>query len=146
MSFFEYTGCFLCVFFFKQKTAYEMRISDWSSDVCSSDLMAYFIVSNTDALGAANGLSILPATGLAMFQFNDKRHYFYVALGLLTITILVTILIRRSRLGFHLSAIRENESAPAALGINVAGHKLLAAAIPSALARPHGTFTAPQLL
>src|SRR3546814_1256735 len=31
---------FLCcyVFFFKQKTAYEMRISDWSSDVCSSDL------------------------------------------------------------------------------------------------------------
>src|SRR3546814_14448426 len=29
---------FLCCFFFKQKTAYEMRISDWSSDVCSSDL------------------------------------------------------------------------------------------------------------
>src|SRR3546814_5533248 len=28
------------VFFFKQKTAYEMRISDWSSDVCSSDLHA----------------------------------------------------------------------------------------------------------
>src|SRR3546814_7667864 len=27
-----------CCFFFKQKTAYEMRISDWSSDVCSSDL------------------------------------------------------------------------------------------------------------
>src|SRR3546814_15651154 len=30
--------CFSCLFFFKQKTAYEMRISDWSSDVCSSDL------------------------------------------------------------------------------------------------------------
>src|SRR3546814_8362337 len=32
----------LCIFFFffKQKTAYEMRISDWSSDVCSSDLLA----------------------------------------------------------------------------------------------------------
>src|SRR3546814_4372873 len=29
-----------CFFFFKQKTAYEMRISDWSSDVCSSDLRA----------------------------------------------------------------------------------------------------------
>src|SRR3546814_7324830 len=28
------------IFFFKQKTAYEMRISDWSSDVCSSDLLA----------------------------------------------------------------------------------------------------------
>src|SRR3546814_3004499 len=31
-------GCFEVFFFFKQKTAYEMRISDWSSDVCSSDL------------------------------------------------------------------------------------------------------------
>src|SRR3546814_10093693 len=31
---------FSCVFFFKQKTAYELRISDWSSDVCSSDLLA----------------------------------------------------------------------------------------------------------
>src|SRR3546814_6246938 len=35
--------CFmLFVFFFKQKTAYEMRISDWSSDVCSSDLGASY--------------------------------------------------------------------------------------------------------
>src|SRR3546814_8737288 len=32
--------CGLIFFFFKQKTAYEMRISDWSSDVCSSDLAA----------------------------------------------------------------------------------------------------------
>src|SRR3546814_2632086 len=35
--------CALCLcvfFFFKQKTAYEMRISDWSSDVCSSDLVS----------------------------------------------------------------------------------------------------------
>src|SRR3546814_8899937 len=30
---------FVIFFFFKQKTAYEMRISDWSSDVCSSDLV-----------------------------------------------------------------------------------------------------------
>src|SRR3546814_9554340 len=30
--------CLSFVFFFKQKTAYELRISDWSSDVCSSDL------------------------------------------------------------------------------------------------------------
>src|SRR3546814_14732873 len=32
----------LVFFFFKQKTAYEMRISDWSSDVCSSDLSGGF--------------------------------------------------------------------------------------------------------
>src|SRR3546814_6835734 len=34
-----YSFCMCVVFFFKQKTAYEMRISDWSSDVCSSDLI-----------------------------------------------------------------------------------------------------------
>src|SRR3546814_16883204 len=32
--------CVFVFFFFKQKTAYEMRISDWSSDVCSSDLLS----------------------------------------------------------------------------------------------------------
>src|SRR3546814_7195718 len=37
MSFYLFDILFF--FFFKQKTAYEMRISDWSSDVCSSDLM-----------------------------------------------------------------------------------------------------------
>src|SRR3546814_6937549 len=34
----ELSICIVVFFFFKQKTAYEMRISDWSSDVCSSDL------------------------------------------------------------------------------------------------------------
>src|SRR3546814_1314838 len=44
---------FICLFlflffFFKQKTAYEMRISDWSSDVCSSDLTYYFAMKTQD--------------------------------------------------------------------------------------------------
>src|SRR3546814_1217630 len=35
-------SCISCmIFFFKQKTAYEVRISDWSSDVCSSDLLRH---------------------------------------------------------------------------------------------------------
>src|SRR3546814_1709765 len=37
-SLYNFFCVFYCFFFFKQKTAYEMRISDWSSDVCSSDL------------------------------------------------------------------------------------------------------------
>src|SRR3546814_10698123 len=37
-------------FFFKQKTAYEMRISDWSSDVCSSDLSSLEFPPNRNAL------------------------------------------------------------------------------------------------
>src|SRR3546814_5059173 len=44
----------LFFFFFKQKTAYEMRISDWSSDVCSSDLLR-----RVDAAGSpSRGLRI----------------------------------------------------------------------------------------
>src|SRR3546814_3989070 len=41
---------FFCVFFFKQKTAYEMRISDWSSDVCSSDLWRSIAIAIFDIL------------------------------------------------------------------------------------------------
>src|SRR3546814_2605135 len=40
-------------FFFKQKTAYEMRISDWSSDVCSSDLRAVHALARARGLAAA---------------------------------------------------------------------------------------------
>src|SRR3546814_3603991 len=40
----------MCVFFFKQKTAYEMRISDWSSDVCSSDLGARVAIDHHDVV------------------------------------------------------------------------------------------------
>src|SRR3546814_1584413 len=36
--------CSTYFFFFKQKTAYEMRISDWSSDVCSSDLGSHLVI------------------------------------------------------------------------------------------------------
>src|SRR3546814_3968710 len=45
----------VCVFFFKQKTAYELRISDWSSDVCSSDLRAHEIDDQAQD-GHGNGL------------------------------------------------------------------------------------------
>src|SRR3546814_4973497 len=38
-------------FFFKQKTAYEMRISDWSSDVCSSDLVEFAVVEEHQPVG-----------------------------------------------------------------------------------------------
>src|SRR3546814_3786366 len=48
------------IFFFKQKTAYEMRISDWSSDVCSSDLVhkrsITFRLGQIKEAGGATGL------------------------------------------------------------------------------------------
>src|SRR3546814_3278460 len=66
---FVYSCCMLCLcvwiwiclffdcvffFFFKQKTAYEMRISDWSSDVCSSDLFRPAYARHRRCRGAAS--------------------------------------------------------------------------------------------
>src|SRR3546814_757173 len=48
---------YLSIFFFKQKTSYEMRISDWSSDVCSSDLMADAILARAREFDAADPLA-----------------------------------------------------------------------------------------
>src|SRR3546814_6815103 len=52
-------------FFFKQKTAYEMRISDWSSDVCSSDLSAASPASGvppqSDGAAPASDATVSPA-------------------------------------------------------------------------------------
>src|SRR3546814_1397947 len=68
-------------FFFKQKTAYEMRISDWSSDVCSSDLRgrellarqvhrvavgAHHVVLDADAAVGAEGVDARPVDGVGV--------------------------------------------------------------------------------
>src|SRR3546814_2963181 len=54
-----------CVFFFKQKTAYEMRISDWSSDVCSSDLIMATECEITMAVEQAQ---------IRMFDLAKRKH------------------------------------------------------------------------
>src|SRR3546814_4680075 len=70
------------VFFFKQKTAYEMRISDWSSDVCSSDLAyadgddAQCVYMRRVAVGADQGVG----KGHAIAGMNDGRHAFQIDL------------------------------------------------------------------
>src|SRR3546814_5857585 len=63
-------------FFFKQKTAYEMRISDWSSDVCSSDLAADIIalaICETGALSERRLAMLTDASlsGLPPFLTDD---------------------------------------------------------------------------
>src|SRR3546814_7471676 len=61
------------LFFFKQKTAYEMRISDWSSDVCSSDLVE-FVRGNFRARGEI--IDVFPAEhaelALRITLFDDE--------------------------------------------------------------------------
>src|SRR3546814_9290652 len=54
-----WSAYFCFFFFFKQKTAYEMRISDWSSDVCSSDLVHR--IGGRDAVGHVGDLAFVAA-------------------------------------------------------------------------------------
>src|SRR3546814_3278692 len=60
----------LCFFFFKQKTAYEMRISDWSSDVCSSDLLKRRWASSKKKISF--GLSRSPTSGKLVNSCDSK--------------------------------------------------------------------------
>src|SRR3546814_6680687 len=67
----------LIFFFFKQKTAYEMRISDWSSDVCSSDLPALHAFRHQ--LEGFRDLLLEVAVGGAASHGADRAH---AAIGL----------------------------------------------------------------
>src|SRR3546814_4870572 len=67
-------------FFFKQKTAYEMRISDWSSDVCSSDLVAvvtlvavFVVIRHRDAGRSQPGGGIRTEHALTRHQLEANR-------------------------------------------------------------------------
>src|SRR3546814_10581771 len=66
----------LFFFFFKQKTAYEMRISDWSSDVCSSDL-TYAEVPYESAWQSLTGHSFNAMFGWERNNFDRIVHFSY---------------------------------------------------------------------
>src|SRR3546814_2143039 len=67
------------VFFFKQKTAYEMRISDWSSDVCSSDLRV--LATAVIALRLFENPVVLGARGRAAFDTGHAWRSLLQAIG-----------------------------------------------------------------
>jgi branched-chain amino acid transport system permease protein len=95
--------------------------------------MALHIVSNVAVLGGANGLAIPSRPDFTNFQFHSKLGFCYAALGVLAVVSAVSLAIHRSRLGYVLLAIRENERSATALGIDVVQGKVIAAAISGAL-------------
>src|SRR3546814_6013735 len=73
-------------FFFKQKTAYEVRISDWSSDVCSSDLQGLFAIVRDEGQDFAEfGEALQRVAGgddlVLLLGGDDRRRLQQAALG-----------------------------------------------------------------
>lgn len=100
---------------------------------------------NWDWAGGARGVfvPIKRPDSLVNFQFHEsKAVYYYIALGLLVLALLVTRWVTRSRVGFYFRAVREDQDAAASLGVPVAAEKQRAMALSAALTALGGTFYA----
>jgi branched-chain amino acid transport system permease protein len=100
------------------------------------------LVSNIDTLGGALGLYITFTGNPRQFQFQDQRVYYYIALALMLAATGVAALIERRRFGIYLTAIREDEGACEALGVDTFKYKMLAMLVSSFLTGLGGTFYA----
>ncbi|MGI4849069.1 MAG: branched-chain amino acid ABC transporter permease [Janthinobacterium lividum] len=90
------------------------------------------VFTNWEFAGAAVGLTIpMDRTGWHTLVFSSKLPYYYLALGLLMLTLLVNYLIERSYLGYYFRAIKDEPDAARSLGIPLARYKQVAFAISS---------------
>ncbi len=105
------------------------------------------LVLNIRELGGASGITV-PSHGEfpLLFQFKSKISYYYVILGFLLFGLLVSFYISKSKIGYYLIAIRENDEAAQALGINTLRFKLIATGISAFLSALGGTFYAQYIL
>ena len=89
------------------------------------------IFTNWDFAGSAVGLNLPMEGGWKFLIFTDKEPYYYLALGLLLITLGVNFAIEKSYLGYYLRAIKDEPDAAQSLGVNLSLYKQIAFAISS---------------
>ncbi|WP_194712839.1 branched-chain amino acid ABC transporter permease [Noviherbaspirillum soli] len=89
------------------------------------------VFTNWDFAGAAVGLNLPMEGGWKFLIFADKEPYYYLALGLLLITLAVNYAIEKSYLGYYLRAIKDEPDAAQSLGVNLSLYKQIAFAISS---------------
>ena len=97
---------------------------------------------NVDAVGGALGLYITFTGNPRQFQFQDNRVYYFVALALMLGATALVWALERHRLGSYLTAIRQDEAACEALGVDTFRCKMLAMVLSSFLTGVGGTFYA----
>jgi branched-chain amino acid transport system permease protein len=101
---------------------------------------------NLEATGGAIGYYITFTGNPWQFQFRDNRAHYYIALAFMLVATAAAWCLERRRLGAYLAAIREDEEAAEALGVNAFRYKLTAMVISSFLTGLGGTFYAFYLL
>jgi len=99
------------------------------------------LMTNWPLAGGSEGLSV-PLRGSAplLFQFQTKIPYYYIILVMVSATMYFIRWMEKSRLGLYLVAIRDDQDAAEALGIDTMKYKLIAIAISSSLTALAGTF------
>lgn len=110
--------------------------------------IAHTLVRNADLVGGARGLFLpIVRSSLLKYEFHEGRTpYYFVALGLYALALLLTFGVARRRMGYYLRAIREDQLAAESVGISVLRYKLGAAALSAALTALGGTFYAQYVL
>ncbi len=88
--------------------------------------------------GGAAGRLLPIDIGFASFQFSDRTHFYWIALAMVAFGLVLMKWISLSRFGAHLIAVRENEDAARALGVNVLNVKLRAITISAAMTAAAG--------
>jgi branched-chain amino acid transport system permease protein len=108
--------------------------------------VVFVLVNYFDAFtGGPRGLVVPFRLGLSNMIFRDRMSYALLMLGFLVVCIVVSIWVLRSKLGYYLQAVRDNEEAARAAGINVLRTKLSGMAVSAALTGAGGTFFAMYL-
>jgi branched-chain amino acid transport system permease protein len=102
--------------------------------------VAFVIANHFDSLtGGPRGIMIPYKAGLDNMIFRERWHYALLMFGFMAIVVAITVVLRRSRLGYYLLAVREDEDAARAAGINVLGTKLRGMALSAGLTAIGGT-------
>jgi branched-chain amino acid transport system permease protein len=100
------------------------------------------VAGNTEAVGGALGYYISFTGNPRQFQFQDTRAYYYIALALMLAATALVAWLERRRFGVYLAAIREDETACEAAGVNTFRYKMLAMVLSAFLTGIGGTFYA----
>jgi branched-chain amino acid transport system permease protein len=96
------------------------------------------VIANVDWLGGGSGFTVRALEGALPFGLTGYSLYYYAMWGVCAASLLTTVLIARSKFGYALVAIRENEEAAAILGINATRMKVAAWAISGMMAASAG--------